>query len=102
MSAARQRLDQIDNGVLIDRIAQRVSVAHLPAIDENRHVLAQRTLIVEHVPTRPRIVREISLEDVPQRIAGHFARRTLHVPLNTFGKSHGRHAAHYSEYSPIE
>lgn len=35
--------------------------------------------------------REIIVEHIAQRGAGNLACRALHVPLDAFGKSHGRH-----------
>ena len=68
-----------------------IAVLHLPAVDEDRHVLAQAPLVVERVPARPRVVREVTIQRVAHGGAVDLAGGAGHMPLYVVGEAHRRH-----------
>lgn len=95
-ATAGQRLHQIYRGVVGHGVAQMLPIPYLPPVDENRHVLPEASLVVEHVAARTLVAGKVSVKHVFQRGAGNPAHRALDVPLNAFGESDGRHSEDYS------
>src|SRR5262245_16132538 len=73
---AGERLHHVDLAVGADAVREAGAVADRLAVDEHRHVLAQGTLLVEHVGARPRVLPEDALEGLADGLALDVRRRT--------------------------
>lgn len=85
-------MDQIDDGVRGDGVAEVVAVLDLIAIDERRHVVAKVPLIVEYVAAGLWMFAEVGFEDFPHGGAFHTLFGALDVPLDVAGEADERHA----------
>jgi hypothetical protein len=85
-------LYDIDHGIRRNGVAETLTVASHFAIDENHHMLADFTLLVEDIPARPGVVTKVIVEHSPQRGSRSSARRTLHMPLDILSESYSRHS----------
>ena len=85
-------MNEVDNRISVDGIREPVSIPHLASVDEYRHVLAKRALIVEHVTACALVSGKVAFEDVPERGACNLACRALNVPLDALCESNRRHS----------
>lgn len=70
-----------------------ITIANLGAIDEDGHMLAKPSLIVEDVPAGLLVQMKIAFEHVPYGCAVNLARGTPHVALDILRESHSWHGA---------
>src|SRR4051812_18753001 len=92
-SAADQRLEHVYLVIWADRIGQPLAVAQCRAIDIDRDMLAQRTLIVEHIAAQGRPLGEHRGERLGDRAALDLRRRRIQKAPQRRGERHGRHVA---------
>src|SRR6266545_2959142 len=78
----RQGLKDVDGARFAHGIGEPRAIADHSTIDEDRHVLAEPRLIVEHVTARLRIFGKHSFKNVAHGAAGGFALRQRDVALN--------------------
>src|SRR4051812_25150109 len=71
ISASGKCLEEVDGRVGSNRIAQTAAIQDLRVIDEHRDVLAQRSLIVEHVAANSGKAMEGGFERCANRRPGH-------------------------------
>src|SRR5262249_26548671 len=77
-----QGLEYVDGACVCDGVGQPGAVAdHLP-VDEDRHVTAQRRLVIEHIAARLRVVREHLLQHITHGRPGGFRRRATDMTLD--------------------
>jgi hypothetical protein len=86
-----QRLRNVDLPVRPDGVGQVPAVLHLMAIYEHVHVLAHGPLVIEDVPSGPRISLEHSIQDLSHRFARDLSGRAAHVALDVGGEGDSRH-----------
>ena len=68
-------------------IGQLHPIADHSAIDENRHMLAQRELIIKHIAARLRVEREDIVQHLAHRAAGSLYFRATDVALDIRGEN---------------
>src|SRR5436190_21280256 len=78
-SSTRQGLKDIDLACRGDRIAQMHAILDARAIDDDRHVLAQCRLIVEHIAAGAIVDGENALKHLAHGPAFRLARRAIHM-----------------------
>ena len=86
LSTAGKRLQHADFGVGGDGIGQAEPIADEVAVDEDRHVLAQRGLIVEHVAAQARVGLEHRLERLAHRLPAGLDLGAVDVALQDVGE----------------
>jgi len=84
-------LDDVDDGVGGDRIAEVVAVVNLSAVDEGGHVIAQLALVVEDVAACAFVSLEVVFDDFTQGVAADFARWAGDVPLDVLREPYRGH-----------
>src|SRR3954471_13778187 len=89
--SAGQRLEHLYLVICADRIGQPLAVAQCRAIDIDRDMLAQRTLIVEHIAAQHGSLGEYRRERFGDRAALDRRRRRIQKAPQRRGERHGRH-----------
>jgi hypothetical protein len=81
-----ERLGHIDVGMTRHRVAELLPVADLLSIDEDDHVGANRSLLIEDVGARLWVPAEDCLQRLTHRLGFDSGGRAVHMALNVRGK----------------
>ena len=81
----------VDDRAVRHRVAQPIAIVNLAAVDERGHVLAQLSLVIEHIPARALVGREVGVEHFAERGPVDIPCRTLDVALDIARKAYGWH-----------
>src|SRR6185295_5305529 len=93
---AGERLHDVDLAVGAHAVGEAGAVEDGFTVDEHRHVLAQGTLLIEHVGARPRVLPEDALEHLADGQAFDVRRRDRHVSLQRGGEDDVGHGPNHS------
>src|SRR5262245_8876539 len=85
--ASGQRLEHVDAARLVHGVGEMGAVADHPPVHEDRHVPAQRRLVVEDVSTGLRVGGEDIVQHFANRASGSLSLGTGHVALY-IGREH--------------
>ena len=88
---AGERLDDVDGGIGGNGVGELSAVENRFAVDEDRHVFAERALVIEDVAARGRVRDEIGIEHFADGRAADRSGRAGDVALDILGKSNVRH-----------
>ena len=76
-----------------DWIRQMSAILQLLSVNENRHVLAESSLVVKHVTASTRVGVEVCVENLPDTCALDLPRRALHMTLDVVRETECRHGS---------
>jgi hypothetical protein len=84
-------LKDVDGPVRRDGIGQTASVGYYPPVNEDIHVSAQSTLVVQNIASGTRIICKEALQNFPHGRAIDARLRTRDVALDVWGEYNASH-----------
>ena len=91
LSSSGEGLHDVQLGVRADGIAERHAVLHLRAIHEDDDMVAQGSVLVQNVASRPLVRGKRGIEGLPNCCAGNRDGRARNVPLKVRREDDPRH-----------